>query len=162
MDQAVWEATAQRLGNSPDPHIIHFIEVIYQLRIGKLCKIIGQKAVYMLLQGADGLHQGALKVGADTHNLARCLHLGSQSTLSADKLIKWKSRHLYYAVVQHRFKACVGFLCNGIFDLIQSIAQSNLCSHLCDRISCRLGSQGRRTAHTGIYLDDAVFKAVWI
>ena len=49
MDQAVGETAAQGLGNSPDAHIIHFVELIYKFCIGKLCKIIGQKAVHVLL-----------------------------------------------------------------------------------------------------------------
>ena len=32
------------------------------------------------LYKVDGLHQGALKVGADTHDLTSCLHLASKAT----------------------------------------------------------------------------------
>ena len=77
MDQLIWEAAAQSLCNSPDTHIVYDLQLFYQSCIGKSGKVIGHQAVYMLLQGTDRLHQGALKVGADTHDLTSCLHLGS-------------------------------------------------------------------------------------
>ena len=113
----------------------------------------------MLLQGTDCLHQGALKAVADAHDLPGGLHLGGKGTLCRDKLVERQSGNLHHAVIQRGFKAGIGFLCYGIFDLVQGIAQRNLGGHLCDRVSRGLGGQGRRTAHPGIHLDDTVLKA---
>ena len=41
----------------------------------------------MLLQGSDGLHESAFKIGADTHDLSCGLHLGAQGALCADKFV---------------------------------------------------------------------------
>ena len=114
----------------------------------------------MLLQGTDCLHESSLKIGADAHDLAGGLHLGAQGALGAYKLVKGQAGHLHHAVVQHGLKAGIGLLGNRIFNLIQGVAQSDFGRHLGDGIACGLGGQGGGTAHTGIYLDDAVFKAV--
>ena len=114
----------------------------------------------MLLQGTDRLHQAALEVRADTHDLTGRLHLGSQLMARADEFIERKSRHLDNDVVKHRLETCVCFLCNGILDLIQCIAESDLRSNLCDRVSCRLGSKCGGTADTRVYLDHAVLEAL--
>ena len=76
----------------------------------------------MLFQGTDGLHQGSFKAVADAHNLSGSFHLCGQGSFCSNELIKWKSWHLYYAVVKHWLKTCISFLCYCIFDLIQSIA----------------------------------------
>ena len=114
----------------------------------------------MLLQRADGLHEGSLKVVTDAHDLSCGLHLCSQRSLGADKFVKWQSGHLYNAVVKHWLEACICLLCDRVLDLVQCVAKSNLGRHLGNGVACGLGGQGGRTAHTGIYLDNAVLKAV--
>ena len=114
----------------------------------------------MLLQRTDSFHQSSLKVMTDTHNLSGCFHLSCQSSFCSNKFVKWQTRDLYNTVVQHRLKACIGFSCNGVWNLIQRIAKSDLCSNLGDRITGSLTCKSRRTAYTGIYLDNAVFKAL--
>ena len=127
-----------------------------------MAEIIGFQTVYMLLQGTNGFHQSTFKIGTDAHNLSGCLHLSSQSTFCADKFIKGQTGHFYHTVVQHRLKAGIGLFCNSVLNLIQSIAQSNLCSNLGNRIPSRLRCQCRGTADTGIYFNYTVFKAVGI
>ena len=112
----------------------------------------------MLFQRTDRLHQCSFEVIADTHNLSGRLHLSGQCSLGTDKFIKRKSRNLYDAIIQHRLETCVSLLSYRILDLIQCITQCNLCSYLRDRITGRLGSQCRRTAHTRVYFDDTIFK----
>ena len=146
--------------DSPHTHIIHDLQLLCQFFHRQICEIIRNEAVYMLLQRADGFHQRTFKVVADTHHLSGCLHLCSQCSLCTDKLIKRKSRKFYDTVVQHWFKACICLLCDRIFDLIQCITKSDLCCNLRDRISCRFGSQRRRTADTRVYLDYTVFKCL--
>ena len=59
-------------------------------------------------------------------------------------------------VVQGRFKECRGFLCDGILQVEKAVAQAEFRRHKCQRIACSLGGECRRTAETGIDLDDAV------
>ena len=160
MDSLIRNISSYRFCDTPDTHIIYDMKLFYQFFFCQLCKVIGHERIHMLLQRTDSLHQRSLKVIADTHDLSCSLHLGSQSPLGADKFVKGQSWDLYYAVIQHRLEAGICFAGNSIFDLIQGISQGNLCSHLSDRISCSLGSQGGRTGYTGIYLDNTVFKAV--
>ena len=113
----------------------------------------------MLLQRTDCLHEGALEIGADAHNFTGCLHLGGQSSLCGDELIERQSGHLDNTVVQSRFKARIGLAGNGILDFVQCIAQCDLCRNLGNGITGCLTCQCGRTAYTGIYFDDTVFKA---
>ncbi len=114
----------------------------------------------MLLQGADGLHKPPLKAVADAHDLPGRFHLGRQRSSGADELIKGQAWHFHHTVVQHGLKAGHGLPGNGIFDLIQRVAHSDLCGNLGDGIARCLGRQSRGPAYPGIYLDDAVFKAL--
>ena len=113
----------------------------------------------MLFQRTDCLHQSTFKVMADTHNLTGSLHLSGKCSLCCNKFIKGQTRNLNYTVVQHRLKACVGFTGNGIWNLIQSISQSNLGSNLGNRITGSFTSQCRRTAYSRINLNYTIFKA---
>ena len=114
----------------------------------------------MLFQRAQCLHQSTLEIRTDTHNLTGCLHLCCQRSLRTDEFVKWQPRYLYHAIIKCRLKACIGFLRNRIFNLVQCITECNLCRNLRYRVTGRLGSQRRRTAHSRIYLDNTVFKAL--
>ena len=113
----------------------------------------------MLFQRTDCLHQSALKIVTDTHDLTGGFHLGSQGSLCRDKFIKWQAGDFHHAIIQRRLKTGIGFLCDCVFNLVQGIAQSDFCRHLCDGVAGSLTCQCGRTAHAGIYLDDAIFKA---
>ena len=160
VDLFIRNASAQRFRNPPDPHVIHLFHLLPKLTVGESAEIVGQQAVHMLFQGTNGFHQAALEVGADAHHLSGGLHLGSQGALGADEFIKWKPWHLDHTVVQHRLKACVCFFCNRVLDLIQGVAQGDLGRHLGNGVSGGLAGQSGRTAHTRVYLDHAVLKAV--
>ena len=112
----------------------------------------------MLFERADCLHERPLKVGADAHDLSRRFHLCRERSFCGDKLVKRKSWHLDNTVVQCRFKTCICLACDGIFDLIERVAECNLCRNLGNRIPCRFGGKRRGTAHTGIHLDHTVLK----
>ena len=159
MNLLVGDTLADCFRNDPDTLVIHNLKSLLQLLRIQRREVVAEKTVHMLLQRTDRLHQRALEVVTDAHDLSGRLHLGRQRPLCRDKFIKGQSRNLDNTVVKRRFKGCVGLLCDGILDLIQRVAQRNLCGNLCDRIACRLGCQRRGTAHTGIYLDDTVFKA---
>ena len=118
MDHVIGEAAAQGFSDDPDPAVIHTVQLLLKLRRRKSGIVIRKEAVHVLLQGTDGLHKAALKAGADTHDLAGGLHLGSQTVAGVDEFIKGKTRHLHDYIVQHGLKAGVGFFRYGIFDLV--------------------------------------------
>ena len=113
----------------------------------------------MLLQGTDGFHKCSLEAVADRHHFPSSFHLCGQGPLGTDELVKGKSWQLYDAVIQHWFKAGHGLPRNGIGNLIQGIANGNLCRHTGDGVAGSFGSQGRGTAYTGIHLYNAILKA---
>ena len=159
VDRVVIHALADRLRNHVDSLVIHNLHALQQFFHRKPGKVIAPQTVHMLLQGTDRLHQRPLKVVADAHHFARGLHLRRQSTLRRDKLIERQSRYLHYTVVKGRLKAGVSLARDGVFDLVQRIAERNLCRHLGDRIPGGLTRQRGRTAHTGIHFDHTIFKA---
>ena len=95
----VADVQAVAMARRYDVIVIDYVQLIDQLVMAQSGKVVGKQAIYMLLQGTDSLHESALEVGADAHDLTGCLHLGSQGTLCADEFIERKSRHLDYAVV---------------------------------------------------------------
>ena len=113
----------------------------------------------MLLQRADGFHQRPFKIRADAHYFSRCFHLGGQGAFRRNKFIKGQSGNFYHAIVQHGFKAGIGFPGDGIFNFIQRVAQGNFSRHLRNGISGGFACQGGGTADTGIHLNHAVLKA---
>ena len=159
VDLPIGNIAADRLCNSPDPHIIHDCQLIHQLIRCEPRKIIGHQRIHMLFQRADRLHQGALKIRADAHDLTGRLHLRGQGSLRADEFVKRQTGNFHDAVVQHGLKARVGFFRNGIGDLVQCIPQGDFRGNLGNRIAGRLGRKRGRTADTGVYLYNAVFKA---
>ena len=158
MDILVADTLADSFCNYIDTLIIYDLQTLLQFFGRQAAEIIAQQTIHMLLQGTECFHQSTLKIIADTHDLTGRFHLGGQSTFCSNEFIKRQTRNLYYTVVQCRFKACVGLLCNRIFDFIQGIAQCDLRRYFCNRITCCLGCQRRRTAYTGIYLDNTIFK----
>ena len=160
MNLLIGNALADGFRNQPDTAVVHHMKLIQDFLSGNICKIIGHQAVHVLLQRTDGLHQRALKIVADGHNLAGGLHLCGQGTFCADKFIKGQTGHLHDTVVQHRLKAGLGLSGNGVGNLVQGITQGNLSRYLGNGVARSLGSQRRGTADTGIYLDDAVFEAL--
>ena len=159
VDRLIIQPFPQGFRNHPDPLVVHLFQALLQILRGQGGKIIASQAVHMLLQRADGLHQRPFKAGADAHHLAGGLHLGGEGSLGGDEFIKGQTGHFYHAVVKRRLEAGVGLSCNRVFDFIQGVAQGDLCRHLGDGVAGRLARQSGGTAHTGIHLDDAVFKA---
>ena len=162
MDLLIGNSFADGFGDSPDPHIVHGLEFLQKFLFRQRGKIVGHQAVHMLLQRADRFHQSAFEIIADAHHLSGGFHLGGKGSLGADELVKGQPGNLYHTVVQHGLKAGVGFSRDGVGNLIQGVAQGNLGRHLGDGITGGLAGQRGRTGHTGIYLDDTVFKAVRI
>ena len=110
------------------------------------------------LRAPDGLHQSHFKGVGDGHDLAGGLHLGAQVTLGVDELIEGPLGELHRHVVQGGLEGGVGLAGDRVLDLVQGVADGDLGGHLGDGIAGGLGSQGGGTGHTGVDLDDGVFK----
>ena len=115
-------------------------------------------AVQLDLAAADGLHQRALEAVVDGHDLAGRLHLGAEGVVRVDELVERPARELDDAVVEGRLEARLGLAGNGVRDLVQTVADRNLCGYLCNRVAGRLGSQCGGTGNTRVYLDYGVLK----
>ena len=131
------------LSNEEDSSVIHLLKLILDIFISKSLIVIDYKTVHMLLQGAYSLHKSTFKIGTDTHNLTCSLHLSSKGSLCGNELIKRKSWYLNYHIVKCRLKACKCSSCNGILNLIKSVAKCNLSRYLSYRIACGLGGKSR-------------------
>ena len=132
---------AESLGNIKQPVVVNQIKGFFQFFIGKFSESAVIQTVNILLQGTQRLHQGALKVCADTHNFARGFHLGCQCPFGADKFIKRPLRNFDNTVVQRRLKTGIGLSGHRIFNLIQRITEGNLRGNLGNRITGCFGSQ---------------------
>ncbi len=82
--------------------------------------------------------------------------------LAVDELVKGPLGNLHHHVVQRRLKAGAGLAGDGVFDLVQGVAQGDLGGHLGDGVAGGLGGQGGGAGHPGVDLDDRVLKAVRI
>ena len=107
-------------------------------------------AVQLDLTAANGLHQRALKGVVDGHNLAGGLHLGAEGVVRVNELVKRPARELDNAVVEGRLEAGLGLAGDGVRDLIQTIADRDLCRYLCNRVAGCLGSQCGGTGNAGL------------
>ena len=153
---------AQRLTDDKQPLIVALVQSFPQLlhRIGG--KIGIHQAVVVDLRPPYRLHNRLLKGGADGHNLAGGLHLGTQRTLGIHELIEGPFGEFDHHIVQRRLKAGIGHAGDGVLDFIQRIADGDLGSNLGDGITCGLGGQRRRTGNTGIDLNDCILKGIGI
>ena len=138
--------------------IVCACHALLNLGVRLLLDVRGNHAVQLDLTAANGLHQRALKGVVDGHDLTGGLHLGAESVVRVNELVKRPARELDNAVVEGRFEACLGLAGNGVGDLIQAIADCNLCGYLCNRVAGCLGSQCRGTGNTRVYLDYGVLE----
>ena len=122
--------------------------------------VFAVQAVQAHLRPPDGLHQCHLKAGSDGHDLAGGLHLGAQLAAGVGKLVEGPLGHLHHNVVQRGLKAGTGLAGDVVFDLVQRVAKGDLRGDLGDRITGGLGCQSGGTGHTGVHLNDRIFKAV--
>ncbi len=112
----------------------------------------------MLLEGTEGLHQRPFKIRTDTHDFTSRFHLRRQRPFRLDKFIERKSWDLHDTVIKSRLKTGKCLARHRVRDLIERVAERDLCRHFRDRIPRRLRRKSRRAAHAGIDLNNTVFK----
>ena len=155
-------SASQCFGNDKNALIVDENKLLLHTRIIPSGKAVKIEAIHTDLKGTYGLEDCSLKAAINGHHLACCLHLCAECMISVDKLIKRPTRELHHAVVDRRLKACLRLLCDGVYNLIECVANCNLRGHLCDRVSCRLGRECRGTTDARIDLDDIVLIALRI
>ena len=137
-----------------------YMQVLNDFLGSQLFKVGQGQGVHAQLNGADCLHHGVFKVVANGHHFAGGHHLGSQTLIGVNELIKRPFGVFDDHIVQRRLKAGAGFASHIVGDLVQRVAQGNLGCHLGDGIAGCLGGQRRGAGHTGVDLDDRILKAV--
>ena len=137
-----------------------YMQVLNDFLGSQLFKVGQGQGVHAQLNGADCLHHGVFKVVANGHHFAGGHHLGSQTLIGVNELIKRPFGVFDDHIVQRRLKAGAGFAGHIVGDLVQRVAQGNLGCHLGDGIAGCLGGQRRGAGHTGVDLDDRILKAV--
>ena len=76
MDRVIVHALTDGFRDNINSLVVHNLHALQQFLRRKRREVIAAQTVHMLFQRADRLHQGALEIIADTHHLARGLHLG--------------------------------------------------------------------------------------
>ena len=92
---------------------------------------------------------------SDRHDFTNRLHAGTDFARYTNELRQVPTRDFTNQVIQLRSHVC-RIRSSHFTNLVERIAQCNLSGNECQRISCSLRSQSRRTGQTSIYLDHTV------
>ena len=111
--------------------------------------------MHSLTNHTQALLDNFFKGTSDRHDFAYRLHAGADFAADTYELRQVPTRNLANQVVKLRSCVCrVGS--SHLADLVERIAQRNLGSHKCQRITGSFGSQCGRTGQTGVHLDDTI------
>ena len=138
--------SAKCLGDNKQSSVFDKVQRLCEGFVGKCHDFLHAQAVDIGFQAADSLHEGALEVHANAHNLTGRLHLGAELSLGVDEFIERPARNLDNAVIHGRLETGVSLLGNSVLNLIEIKSQSDLGGHSCDRVAGSLGSECGRTA----------------
>ena len=105
--------------------------------------LIGDKTVHTLSNHPKSLLDSLFKGATNGHHLADRLHRRSNFLAYAHEFIEVPTRNLDDAIVQRRLKTSRSYLCDSVFEFVETIAEAEFCSNECKRIACRLGCQSR-------------------
>ena len=152
------DAAAQSLADMEQTLIVCACHALLNLGVRLLLDARRDHAVQLDLTAANGLHQRALKGVVDGHDLTGGLHLGAEGVVRVNELVERPARELDNAVVEGRLEARLGLAGNGVGDLVQTVADGDLCRYLCNRVAGCLGSQCRGTGNTRVYLNYGVLE----
>ena len=154
------DTETQGLGDDEEPFVILFLQEFDNIDEGFAFELLHGNVVNADFQGADGFEQSPFKATVESHDFTGSLHLRAQCLIGEGEFFKGPARKFDDAVIQGRFKASRRLARDGIGNLVQGQARSNFSGNLSDGIARRFGSQGRRTADTGIDFDDIILIAV--
>ena len=87
------------------------------------------------LEGAERLLEGLVEASADGHRLPHRLHLGAQGRVRGGEFLEGEARDLDDNIVERGLEAGIGLARYCVYYLVESIAESDLCRNLSDRIA---------------------------
>ena len=127
--------------------------------VGQFClRRIAAKTEPTLLQRSQTLLQALGKCATDRHHFADRLHLRTEDSRRAGKLLERPARDLGDHVVDARLEARRGRAGSRrgdvVLDFVEGVTDGQLGSDLGDRKAGRLRCQRRRARHARIHLDD--------
>ena len=157
MDASDVPAAAQGLDHKEDAMLGRGRHGLSKLVVAQLIGTLfatGANALVTVLQRTHGLAKGLLKGAADRHNLAHGLHARGERGVGTLELLEGKARHLDHAVVDRGLKAGGRSLGDVVDDLVERVAHSQARGGLGNGETRGLGSEGGRTAHARVHLDD--------
>ena len=143
----------QCLCNGEDTQVGRILQFLVQ--IVKLGVVIAHESVHALTNHTETFLNQFLETTSDGHDFTYRLHAGTNLAAHTGKLGQVPTRNLADEVIQGWSHVC-RVSSSHLTNLVQGIAQGNLGSHEGQWVTRSLGSQGRRTGQTGIYLDDSV------
>ena len=118
--------------------------------------------MHALTDHAESFLQGFLEGAADGHHLAHRLHRRAKLALHTVELGEVPAGYFYHHVVEGRLEEGTRGLRHRVLQFEEAVAQSQLGGDECQGIARSLRGQCRRTAQTGIHLDDAIVLAVGV
>ncbi len=132
------------------------------LQFGKVTLIVAYKSMHTLPYHAQTLLNSLLKGAADSHHLAHRLHRRAYLAAHAVKFSEVPARYLAHYIVEGRLKESRRLLGHRVFEVKQSVTQTELGCNESERIAGSLGGESRRAAQTGVDLDDAIVHRLWV
>ena len=127
----------------------------FLVEVLELHVVVAYEAMHPLPYHAQALLEHLLKTAADAHNLADGLHAGAYLAAHACELRQVPTRYLADEVVE-RGSHISAVRRTHLANLVEGVAEGNLCSHECQRIARCLTCQGGRARQAGIDFDDAI------
>ena len=143
MNFADRDPAAQRLCRREQAHIIRMNQMPAQDIIGQITQRPDEQRTVLDLGAAQRLQQRGFKAVGDRHDLAGRFHLRAEPVRCTRKFLERKLRHLHRNIVQSGLKCRRCFAGDLIRDLIQPVADGDLCGDLCDRVSGCFGCECR-------------------
>ena len=133
-----------------------FLDVIY------LHLLVAYEAVSSAAYHPEAFLDYLLKAASNCHDLSNGFHAAAYEAADSVELGKVPARDLADYVVQGRFKECRSCLGNGVLQVKQSVAESELCGNKSQRITRGLGGKRRRAAEPCIDFNYPVILALWV
>ena len=106
------------------------------------------------LQAADALPERLFEGAADGHHFAHGLHLGAERGVGAGELLEGPLGNLGDDVVDGRLEAGGRLARDVVADLVEPVADGELCGDLGDGESGGLGREGGAARDARVHLDD--------
>ena len=132
-------------------------QVVQVLRLDGL---VADETVGALADHAQTLLHRFFEGAADGHHLADALHARADLAGHALELVEVPARNLADHVVQRRLEERRRRLGDGVLELVEAVAQTDLGGDEGEGIARGLGGQRGRAAEAGVDLDHAVVLAV--